>query len=176
MRSTHAGVHRTNGRFLPENMPLPKVVATAVCIGVLGVQGAMASPPLVARYGWNWPFLPYPMYAMAHARADSLVVSELRVADCSRVPAITVMTPELLGTPLYQLPGLMITIARAPESDAARAAMGKVSRAVAAQFPGRYCSASAWVRTVFVADTATYALGRPMRRAAEWTLSGQGSK
>jgi hypothetical protein len=157
-------------------MPLAKVVATAVCVGVLGVQGVIASPPLLPRYGWNWPFLPYPMYAMAHARADSLVVSELRVADCSRVPATTVMSPELLGTPLYQLPNLTVTIARAPESDAARAAMGKISRAVEAQFPGRYCSASAWVRTVRVGDTATYALGTPMRRAAEWTLSGHGGK
>ena len=140
------------------------------------MQGAIASPPVVARYGWNWPFLPYPMYAMAHARADSLVVSELRVAGCGRAAATTVMTPELLGTPLYQLPNLMITIARAPESDAAHMAMGKVRRAVEAQFPGRYCSASAWVRTVLVADTATYALDRQMRRAAVWTLTERGSK
>jgi hypothetical protein len=154
-------------------MPLPKVIAAAVCIGVLGVQGVIASPPLLARYGWNWPFLPYPMYAMAHARADSLVVSELRVASCGSESFSHVITPESLGTPLYQLPVLVTVIARAPESDAARGAMGKVSRAVEAQFPGRYCSASAWVRTVFVADTATYALDSPMRRVAVWTLSGK---
>jgi len=157
-------------------MPLPKVVATAAIIGILGAQSAIGSPAFLSRYGWNWPFLAYPIYATAHARTDSLVVAELRVSECGRAMATTVMPPESLGTPLYQLPNLMIAIARAPGSDAARDAMRKVSRVVDAEFPGRYCSASAWVRTVFVADTATYALDAPMHRAAEWPIRDRGTE
>ena len=157
-------------------MALPKSVAAAACIGILGAQIAIASPPFLNRYGWHWPFLPYPMYALAHARSDSLVLSELRAAECGRDSVSGVITPESLGTPLYQLPNLLTSIARAPESEAAHKAMGRVSRAVEAQYPGRYCSASAWVRTVFVADTATHGLNRPMHRSATWAVVEKGKK
>jgi hypothetical protein len=155
-------------------MPLPKLVAAAVCIGVLGAQIFIASPASPNRNGWYWPFLPYPMYAKAHARSDTVVVPQLRLAECGGAKADEILPEDSLGVPLGQLLSSLTTIARVPESAAAKSAAGRLSRAIEAQYPGRYCTASAWVRTVYVADTSTYDLHEPMRRAAEWAVNREG--
>jgi hypothetical protein len=155
-------------------MPLPKLVAAAVCIGVLGAQIFIASPASPNRSGWYWPFLPYPMYAKAHARTDTLVVPQLRVAECGGATAEMILPEDSLGVPLGQLLSSLTTIARVPQGESAKSAAERLSRVIEAQYPGRYCTASAWVRTVYVADDATYDLHRPMRRAAMWAVNRAG--
>jgi hypothetical protein len=157
-------------------MPLPKLVAAAVCIGVLGAQISIASPASPNRNGWYWPFLPYPMYAKAHARTDTLVVPQLRVAECGGATAEMILPEDSLGAPLSQLLSNLTTIARVPHSEVATIAAERLSRAIEAQYPGRYCTASAWVRTVYVADRATSDLHGPMRRAAVWAVNRTGPK
>lgn len=157
-------------------MPLPKFVAAAVCVGVLGVQISIASPISPDRNGWYWPFLPYPMYARSHARMDTVVVPELRATKCVDSKADVILTEDSLGAPHSQLESSVTTIARVPESEAAKRAAGRLSEAIEAQYPGRYCAASAWVRTVYLADSATYDLQRPLRRAAEWAVNRVGQE
>jgi hypothetical protein len=156
-------------------MPLPKVVAAAACIGVLGAQLAVATP-LAPDRSWYWPFLPYPMYARAHAQSDTLVVPELRVSECADTRAEVALPARELGAPLRQVTTLLATIARAPNTLAADSARGRLSRAIEAQYPARYCKASAWVRTVRVSDPETYGLAAPMHRAASWTVSDKSSR
>lgn len=157
-------------------MPLPKVIAAAVCASILGAQVIMSSPISPDRRGWYWPFLAYPMYAEAHFASDSFTVPELRVAKCGSDAQTTILTRDSLSTPRNQLLTLLILVVRAPESVDARRAEGKLSRAVEAQYPGQYCTASAWVRVVHVADTSTHHLRLPMRRAANWQVNEPGAK
>ena len=157
-------------------MPLPKVVAVGVCATVLGAQLAISSPISPERHGWYWPFLTYPMYAEAHFRSDSLTVSELRVAKCGSNALTTVLMTDSLGAPRSQLLTLLVIAARVPESAAGRGAEAKLSRAVESQYPARYCTASAWVRVAYVADTSTYHVLMPMRRAAVWPVNESGAK
>ena len=151
-------------------MPLPKLVAASLCAGVLGVQLAVAIPPASDR-SWYWPFLPYPMYSKAHAHSDSLIVAELRVRECGESKSDVILNASVFGTPLHQLTALLTTIARAPDSNSANVAKARLGRAIEAEFPARYCAASAWARTVRVADPLTYDLHNPMRRAAVWKLN-----
>jgi hypothetical protein len=156
-------------------MTLPKLVAVAVSACVLGAQILISSPLSPERHGWYWPFLAYPMYAEAHSLSDSLVVPELRVTRCgSNASSVTLMT-DSLAVPRNQLLTLLVVVARAPDSEEARSAELKLSRAVEAQYPARYCSASAWMRVVHVADTSTYHLRMPMRRAADWPVNQAGA-
>ena len=83
-------------------MPLPKVVAAAVCASVLGTQIAISSPLSPKRLGWYWPFLPYPMYAESHFRSDSLVVPELRVARCGSEEFTAALMTDSLAIPRNQ--------------------------------------------------------------------------
>ena len=71
---------------------------------------------------------------------------------------------------------LLGTIARAPESDVGAQARARLSRAIEAEFPARYCTASVWVRTVRVADPSTYDLRNPVRRAAKWSVNGAAAR
>jgi hypothetical protein len=153
-------------------MPIPKLVAIAACIGILGAQLAVALP-FASDRSWYWPFLPYPMYAQAHSRSDTLVVPQLRVTECGGATRDVILSASALGAQIHQLRGLLSVVARVPGSDSAIIARGVLSRAIEAQFPARYCEASAWVRTVRVADTSTYGLHNPMRRAAAWDLNGK---
>lgn len=155
-------------------MPVPKAVAGAVCIAVLGAQIATSSPLVAGGGVWYWPFVRYSMYADAHARRDSLLVSELRAAQCGHTERTDTILPESLGIPPSQLGSLLVMIGRAPDAPASQDAKLKVGRAVEAQYPGRYCSASAWLRIVYVADTSMYVVRAPMRRVAEWTLDRVG--
>ncbi len=155
---------------LTSSMPLPKFVAVAAIVGVLGAQLAVATP-LATDRSWYWPFLPYPMYAKAHALSDTLVVPQLRVATCAAPHPETVMPARTLGPPLQQVMSLLGTVARAPESEEGTAARARLSRAIEAEFPARYCSASVWVRIVRVADPSTYDLRNPMQRAAAWSVN-----
>lgn len=157
-------------------MPLPKFVASAVCVGVLGAQLAISSPISPERHGWYWPFLAYPMYAEAHFRSDSLSISELRVARCGSHELTTVLMTDSLGVPRNQLLTLLSIAVRAPSSAAARSAEARLSRAVESQYPARFCTASAWVRVAYVADTSTYHVQMPMRRAAVWPVNDPGVK
>ena len=157
-------------------MPLPKFVAAGICASVLGAQLVISSPISPERHGWYWPFLAYPMYAEAHMLSDSLVVPELRVATCGSDALTTVLMTDSLAVPRNQLLTLLALAVRAPESAKARSAEWKLSRAVESQYPGRYCEASAWVRVAYVADTSTYHVEMPMRRAAVWPVNEAGAK
>ncbi|HEV7706318.1 MAG TPA: hypothetical protein VGO46_18620 [Gemmatimonadaceae bacterium] len=152
-------------------MPLPKLVAAGVCAGILGAQIVISSPISPERHGWYWPFLAYPMYAEAHTRSDSLVVPELRVAKCGSDALTTVLMTDSLAVPRNQLLTLLVIAVRAPESAKARSAEARLSRAVDAQYPGQYCTASAWVRVAYVADTSTYHVHMPMQRALVWPMN-----
>jgi hypothetical protein len=151
-------------------MPLPKVVATAACVAMLGAQLAVATP-LASERSWYWPFLPYPMYAKAHVASDTLVVPQLRVRECGHAAPEEVLDASALGTPLHRLRSVLTIIVGAPGSASADSAKDRIGRAIEAEFPGRYCSASAWARVVRVADTATYGLHSQMRRAVAWNMS-----
>jgi hypothetical protein len=157
-------------------MPLPKVVASAVCVLVLGAQIAISEPISPEQHGWYWPFLPYPMYAVSHARSDSLFVPELRVATCGSDAFSSTLTTDSLAAPRNQLVTLMAAAVRAPESTRGRRDEAKLSGAVEAQYPSRYCTASVWMRVVYVADTSTYRLQAPMRLAASWPINRSGVK
>jgi hypothetical protein len=156
-------------------MPLPKLIAAAACIGILGAQLSVAFPPASDR-SWYWPFLPYPMYSQAHARSDTLVVPQLRAGECADPTHEVILDATTLGAPLHQLTGLLTTIVRAPGSAAAGGSEGRLARAIEAEYPARYCVASAWVRTIRVADTATYDLHAPLRRVAVWSVNPAESK
>jgi hypothetical protein len=156
-------------------MPLPKFVAVSVCAVVLGAQLAVSSP-LVSDRSWYWPFLPYPMYATAHARTDTIAVPQLRASECGTAKPEMVVSAETLGVPLHQLTSLVSTIARRPASEVADSAKSRLSRAIEAQYPARYCEMSAWVRTVRVSDPSTYDLGNPMRRASVWNVNRTASR
>jgi hypothetical protein len=156
-------------------MLLPKLIAVAVCAGVLGAQLALAIPPAPDR-SWYWPFLPYPMYSKAHASSDTLIVPQLRVRACGDSSHEVILDANTLGAPLHHLTALLTTIARAPGSDSASDAQGRLGRAIEAEFPARYCAASAWARTVRVDDPSTYDLHNAMHRVAVWDVNRTDSK
>jgi hypothetical protein len=157
-------------------MPLPKFVAVGVCAGVLGAQLLVSFP--ITRYsrGWYWPFLPYPMYSVPHAETDTLVVAQLRVSPCGGTERSTIMPAEELGVPLDQMTQSLVSIARAPAGVEERGESARLSRAIDAQYPGRYCAASAWLRVVRVSDSSTHHVDGPMRLAARWTMMEQIAK
>jgi hypothetical protein len=156
-------------------MPLPKLIVVSICTGVLGAQLAVAIPPAPDR-GWYWPFLPYPMYSKAHARSDTLIVPQLRVSQCGELQSGRILSANALGIPLHRMTDFLTTIARAPDSGSAAGAKARLGRAIEAEFPARYCSASAWVRVVRVADTATYGLHNQMRRVVAWNMNDTRSR
>ena len=153
-----------------------KVLAAVVCIAVLGAQLRASLPISRVTQGWYWPFLSYPMYAIAHERGDSLVVPELRVATCGSTAYTTIETTDSLGVPRAQLNNLLYVIARSPNASGAARVSAKITHVLDAQFPGRYCAASVWTRVVFVTDTATHHVRAPMRRVAEWAMNGTGGE
>lgn len=155
-------------------MHLPKALVAALCAVILAAQLRASLPISRVTNGWYWPFLSYPMYAIAHARGDSLVVRELRVATCGRPAVTTTLSSDALGIPLAQLDGLLREIARDPGAPGTRAFTAKAARAIDAHFPGRFCEASEWARTVFVADPATHRLHGAMRRVAVWPMTDAG--
>jgi hypothetical protein len=175
IRSSFLGSRRSLHLLFPGPMPLPKFAAAAVCTLILGAQIYSASPLSPDRFGWYWPFLPYPMYAKSHALSDTMVVTQLRAAACVRADAQRVLGPDALGTPLSEYSSTLGTIARAPASDTARHVEERLSRVIEAQYPGHYCSASAWARTIRVADPATYGLDARMHRVATWQVNGASS-
>lgn len=157
-------------------MPLRKALAAVVCIAILGAQLWTIYPISRVTNGWYWPFLSYPMYAIAHGRGDSLVVSELRVATCGHAERSTIVTSGEIGIPWQKLAGVLNSIVRNREAPAESRDVARVTRALSAQLPGRYCAASVWTRVVYVADTSTHHLRGPMRRAAEWPMNRTGSR
>ncbi|MEP7088089.1 MAG: hypothetical protein ABI884_12360 [Gemmatimonadota bacterium] len=157
-------------------MPLPKYIAGVVCVSVLGAQVIASSSGSSNRHGWYWPFLAYPMYAESHARSDTLVIPELRVDACAKGAPGATLTSDSLSTPHNQLGALLIAAARAPGSSAAKGAEAKLSRAVEAQYPARFCRASAWIGVVRVGDTSTHHLDLPMRGVVTWPVNGGGSE
>ena len=152
-------------------MPLPKFVAAGICTLVLGAQLRASLPISKYTRGWYWPFMPYPMYSVPHFAADSLVIPELRVAECGRDEQSTILTAEELGVPLDQLTQALVTVARSPDGVEGRSESARLSRAIEAQYPGRYCSASAWLRVLRVSDSSTHHVDAPMRVAARWTMT-----
>lgn len=152
-------------------MQLPKLVAVAVCTVILGAQLRASFPITRVTNGWYWPFLSYPMYAIAHERTDSLLVPELRVTTCEPRARARILTAYELGPPQPQLTSLLLAIARDSASAHERPLREKMARVLDARFPGQFCSAAVWTRTVFVDDAATQHLRAPMRRVAEWTMS-----
>ena len=157
-------------------MTLPKLAAAAACAFVLGAQIVIASPISPERHGWYWPFLAYPMYAESHARTDSLLVPELHVAVCGSDRVSALLDTDSIAIPRNQLLTLLVSAARAPESTKGRLAEARLSRAVEAQYPARYCTASAWIRVVRVDDSSTYRLHAPMRVAATWPINAVDKK
>jgi hypothetical protein len=157
-------------------MQLPKFVAAGVCVAVLGAQLWVSLPISNDVRGWYWPFLPYPMYGVAHKRSDSFIVPELRVAACGSGALTTVLGEDSLGSWTELLNTMLIGIARDTSVTSARHANAKLSRAIDAQFPGRYCTASMWLRVVSVADTSTHHVSAPMRLAATWSMRDAGVK
>jgi hypothetical protein len=151
-------------------MPLPKLVAAAACVAVLGSQLAVATP-LASDRSWYWPFLPYPMYARAHAASDTLAITQLLVSQCAGKRTTAIMSASELGAPLKQVMSLLGTVARAPESAEGARARDRLSRAIEAQYPATYCTATVWVRTVRVGDPSTYDLHGPMRQVAAWSVN-----
>ena len=151
-------------------MQLPKFVAAGVCTLVLGAQLRVSLPISKDVRGWYWPFLPYPMYAAPHKSSDYFIVPELRVAACGRTALTTVVGQDSLGIWTEQLNTMLVGIAHDTSAASARHASAKLSRAIDAQFPGRYCSASVWLRVVTVADTSTHHVSAPMRLAATWSM------
>jgi len=157
-------------------MQLPKFVAAGVCIAILGAQIRETFPITREARGWYWPFLPYPMYAVPHKSGDYFIVPELRVAACDNPERFTAMSPAKLGVSPEQVALMLTTIAHASNSASGRNTSARLSRAIDAQFPGRYCAASAWIRVVTVADTATYDVSAPMRLAATWSMTDASSR
>ena len=151
-------------------MPLPSYIAAGICAAVLGAQLLVSFP--INRYtrGWYWPFMPYPMYSVAHGAGDSLVVAQLRVATCGRNDLSTILTAEDLGIPLDQLTQALVLVARTPAMTQGTTQTARLSRAIEAQHPGRYCAASAWTRVVRVSDSATHYVDAPMHFVARWTM------
>jgi hypothetical protein len=157
-------------------MQLPKAIAAGVCIVVLGAQLFVSFPISREQHGWYWPFLPYPMYSVPHARADTLVLPELRVAECGSSDFATIATPETLGIPRNQYHRLLGITYRDSSAAARSRAAARLTAVIDAQFPGRYCSASSWVRVVRIADTSTHHLRVPMRRTAVWQMNRTGDE
>lgn len=151
-------------------MPLPKFVASGVCAAVLGAQLWVSFPISTNVRGWYWPFLPYPMYGVAHKSSDYFIVPELRAAACGRAELTTPLGQEQLGIWTEQLNTMLIGIAHDSSSAGGRRATAMLSRAIDAQFPGRYCTASIWLRVVTVADTSTHHVTAPMRLAVTWSI------
>jgi len=158
------------------SMQLPKIVAASLCTAILGAQLWASFPISRTTNGWYWPFMSYPMYAIAHERGDSLVVPELRVTKCTTPAVTTIADFDSLGAPPAQLNALLTTIARGSGTPSEQRLRERLTRLVDAQFPGRYCKAAVWTRTVFVADTSTHHLRAPMRRAAEWAMNSIGGE
>jgi len=150
---------------------LPRAVVAALCAIILGAQVRASLPISRVTYGWYWPFLSYPMYAIAHQRGDSLVARELRATTCGSPATTTILGADALGPPPAELDALLREIARNPGAPAP-ALTAKATRAIDAQFPGRFCEASVWARTLFVADPLTHRLRAPMQRVAAWTIAG----
>ena len=157
-------------------MPLPKFVAAGVCTAILGAQLWISFPISKELRSWYWPFLPYPMYAVAHGRDDYFIVSELRVAACGSTRYATMLTAEDVGLSIEQLSQALVYIAQAPHAPRADRAAGMVSRAIEAQHPGRYCSASSWLRVVSVSDTSTHHAYAKTHMAAEWAMFEKGAR
>jgi hypothetical protein len=151
-------------------MSVRRLAAASLCVAILGAQLRASLPISRVTNGWYWPFLSYPMYAIAHDRSDSLLVAELRVTTCASPAITTVASVDSLGVPSAELNTALSAIAREPSARGERA----VARVVDAQFPGRYCGASVWTRTVRVSDSATHHLRAPMRSAATWSLRDGG--
>ena len=151
-------------------MPLPKIVAAGVCTAILGAQLWATFPISKELRAWYWPFVPYPMYAVAHARDDSFVSPALRVATCGSTEAKTVLTAHELGVLDEQLRLSLIYITVAPNAPRARREYGKLTRAIEAQHPGRFCTASVWMRVVKVSDTTTHHAYGKMREVAAWAM------
>ena len=157
-------------------MQLPKFVAAGVCAAVLGAQLWVSLPVSKNVRSWYWPFLPYPMYGVAHTSSDSFLVPELRVAACGSAELTTVVGQDGLGIWTEQLNTMLSGIARDTTGASAGHATAKLSRAIDAQFPGRYCTASVWLRVVSVADTSTHHVSAPKRLAVTWSMLDAGSK
>lgn len=151
-------------------MPLPKFVASGICAAVLAAQLRVSFPISTEVRGWYWPFLPYPMYGVAHTKNDHFVVPELRVAACGSGALARTLGQDELGVWTEQLNVVLSGIAHDTSAANARRDIAKLSRAIDAQFPGRYCTASVWVRVVSVADTSTHHVLAPMRLAAAWSI------
>jgi hypothetical protein len=116
------------------------------------------------------------MFAVAHGRDDSLVVSQLRVTVCGAPVVRTIVSVDSLGPPPGPINKLLYAIARDTETSKERRQREKMTRVLDAQSPGRFCEASVWTRTVFVADTATHHLQGTMWRAASWSMNRTSGK
>jgi hypothetical protein len=157
-------------------MPLPKVVAASVCAAVLGAQLWVSIPISKELRGWYWPFLPYPMYAVPHNRSAYFIAPELRVAVCGHSQLTTVMGQGELGVGSEMLTTMLTGIAHNPSAPAAARSTAQLSRAIEAQFPGRYCTASMWLRVVKVADTSTHHVTGPMRLTLTWPIDSASAR
>jgi hypothetical protein len=151
-------------------MPLPKFVASGVCAAILGLQLWVSFPVSKELRAWYWPFLPYPMYATARERDDYFLAPELRVARCGSASFETVLRADQLGTSTQKLNIALVHTAKAPTAPASTRTEARLSGAIEAQFPGRFCAASSWVRTVSVSDTSTHHAFGESRMAASWSL------
>ena len=142
-------------------MSFRKAFAIVVILFVLGVQSWTMLPPGAPARGRHWPFMDYPMYAVARHVGDSLVRYELRVATCEPGARSASLSSRELGLGQSRLPQMLAMAARESTERDRRplAAADTIGMLVRHKTP-QACSVQIW-RQVLVMTAAGRWLYRP---------------
>ena len=143
-------------------MSFRKAFAIVVILFVLGAQAWTMLPPGAPARGRHWPFMDYPMYAVARHVGDSLVRYDLRVRSCEPgARAVSVSGRELrLGQ--SRLPQMLAMAAReSTERDRRPLAAADTIRILVRGVRPQACSFQIWSQVLVMTAAGMRDFDRP---------------
>jgi hypothetical protein len=150
-------------------MSFRKAFATLVILFVLGVQAWTILPPGAPARSRHWPFMDYPMYAVARHVGDSLVRYDLRVHPCEPgARAVSVSGRELrLGQ--SRLPQMLEMAAReSTERDERPLAAADTIRILVRRVKPQACSFQIWRQVLVMTAVGMRDFDRPWDLVREY--------
>jgi hypothetical protein len=147
-----------------------KILASAFCASIVGMQAFVAFRPAHNDDVRFWPFLNYPMYAASHVQGEHILQARLFVTRCD-APAMP--EPRVFSDvhlPQYRFNETVVRAAVAPLSGAQRRA--DLLRTQLQQYePSLPCRMEVHLKTYTIGPNGLELPGSPWRLARGWILS-----
>ncbi len=155
------------------NLALRKLAVGLLVSGVLGFQLYCVLPIGPKYRNWYWPFVNFPMFSTPVEPGSLISAWELRAQPCAARSQVQVLTFRDLGVRTFNFVALLRNAGKVgnPEPrdvEKARNAQSALSVLLNQRFPGRFCNAELWRKSVVLETTIDTRTQPPWERVHMW--------